>query len=310
MYDIVIIGAGPAGLTAGIYAARARMNTALIEKAAPGGQALTSETIENYPGMPFGIAGPDLMTKMAEQAREFGLDVMSEEAVEIVQGPEGQKVAKMKDGKEYASLAIIVASGAQPRKLEAPGEEELRGKGVSYCATCDGPLFKDRDVVVVGGGDTAVEEALFLSKFARYVTIVHRRDRLRAARILQERVESNPNIDFIWNSQVTEILGKEKVEGVKVKDVQTGGQNYVPCWGLFISVGLQPNTKFLKGIVDMDEDGYIITDEKMKTSCDGIYACGDCRKKLLRQVVTACGEGATAAVAAQRYVEELKGVCV
>ena len=302
-YDIIIIGGGPAGLTAGIYASRGRMKTLLIERLAPGGQAALTEIIENYPGFPEGILGSKLMEKLKEQTTKTGLEIISGEVTEI----EMKKIIKTKD-KEYKALAIIVASGAQPQKVGISGEDRLLGKGVSYCATCDGPLFKDRDVVVVGGGDSAVEEALFLTKFAKKVTLIHRRERLRAAKILQERALANKKIEFIWDSVVTEILGKEGVEGVRVKNKKTKEEKEIPCQGVFISIGIIPATEFLKGLTNMDEKGYLLTDEDMKTSREGIYACGDCRKKLLRQIITACGEGALAAFAAARYVEELKGI--
>ncbi len=303
-YDIIIIGGGPAGLTAGIYASRARMRTLLIERLAPGGQAALTEIIENYPGFPEGILGPKLMEKMREQAIKTGLGIISGEVTEI----EVKKgIVKTKDRKHKA-LAIIIASGAHPQKLGVLGEDRLLGKGVSYCATCDGPLFKEQDIVVVGGGNSAVEEALFLTKFAKKVILIHRRDRLRAAKILQGRVLANERIEFILDSVITEILGKEGVNRVKVKNKKTGEEKEIPCQGVFISIGIIPATEFLKGLINMDEKGYLLTDEDMKTSQEGIYACGDCRKKLLRQIITACGEGALAAFAATKYVEELKGM--
>jgi len=303
-YDIIIIGGGPAGLTAGLYASRARMRTLLIEKLSPGGQAALTEIIENYPGFPEGILGPKLMEKMKEQAIKTGLEIISGEVTEI----EVKKgIIKTKD-REHKTLAIIIASGAHPQKLGVLGEDRLLGKGVSYCATCDGPLSKGQDIVVVGGGDSAVEEALFLTKFARKVTLIHRRDRLRAAKILQGRALANERIEFIWDSVVTEILGKEGVNRVKMKNKKTGEEKEIPCKGVFISIGIIPATEFLKGLINMDEKGYLLTDEDMKTSVEGVYACGDCRKKLLRQIITACGEGALAAFAATKYVEELKGM--
>lgn len=303
-YDIIIIGGGPAGLTAGIYASRARMKTFLIEKLSLGGQAALTEIIENYPGFPQGIPGPELMRKMKEQAIKIGLEIISEEVIEI---EVKKRVVKTKD-REYKASAIIVASGTQPRKLGILGEDRLLGKGVSYCATCDGPLFKGQDIVVVGGGDSAVEEVLSLTKFAKKVTLIHRRERLRATRILQERALANEKIEFVWDSVVTEILGKEGVDGIRVKNKKTEEEKEIPCTGVFVSIGIVPATKFLRGLVDMDKEGYIPTDENMKTSVDGVYACGDCRKKLLRQIITACGEGALAAFAATKYVEELKGM--
>jgi len=310
IYDAIIIGGGPAGLTAGIYLSRARMNTLLIEKALPGGQVILTEVIENYPGFPHGIAGPELMQKMEEQAVGFGLKIEygEVEEIRIKEGKEDKvRIVKI-NNKEYKTLTIILASGAEASKLEVPGEEELRGRGVSYCATCDAPFFKDQKIVVVGGGDTAIEEALYLTKFVREVTIIHRRDRLRATKILQERVFANKKINFAWDSVVTKILGNEKVEGVLVQNKKTGEEREISCQGVFVFMGNIPNSKFLKELVELGKKGYILTDDNMMTSQEGIYACGDVRRKLLRQVVTACGEGATAAFAAQKYIEELKGV--
>jgi len=310
IYDAIIIGGGPAGLTAGIYLSRARMGTLLIEKAMPGGQAILTEIIENYPGFPHGIAGPELMQKMEEQAVRFGLKIEYGEAakVRIKEGKEDKvKIVKI-NNKKYRTLTIILASGAEASKLEVPGEEELRGRGVSYCATCDAPFFKDQKIVVVGGGDTAIEEALYLTKFVREVTIIHRRDRLRATKILQERVFANKKINFAWDSVATKILGKEKVEGVLIQNKKTAEKREISCQGVFVFVGNVPNSKFLNEIIKLDQKGYILTDGNMMTSQEGIYACGDVRKKLLRQVITACGEGATAAFAAQKYIEKLKGI--
>ena len=306
-YDAIIIGGGPAGLTVGIYLSRARMDTLLIEKAMPGGQAILTEIIENYPGFPHGIAGPELMQKMEEQAVRFGLKIEYGETEEVKVKKDKVKIVKI-NNKEYRTLTIILASGAEASKLEVPGEEELRGRGVSYCATCDAPFFKHQKIVVVGGGDTAIEEALYLTKFVWEVTIIHRRDRLRATKILQERVFANKKINFAWDSVVTKILGKEKVEGVLIQNKKTGEEKEIPCQGVFVFVGNVPNSKFLNKVVKLDQKGYIFTDDNMMTSQEGIYACGDVRKKLLRQVVTACGEGATAAYAAQKYIEEIKGV--
>ena len=310
MYDAIIIGGGPAGLTAGIYLGRARMSTLLIEKALPGGQAILTEIIENYPGFPLGITGPELMQKMEEQAVGFGLKIEYGEVAEInIKEGKENKVKMVKiNNQEYKTLAIILASGAEASKLEVPGEEELRGRGVSYCATCDAPFFKDQKIVVVGGGDTAIEEALYLTKFVREVTIIHRRDRLRATKILQERVFANKKINFTWDSVATKILGKERVKGVLIQNKKTGEEKEIFCQGVFVFVGNVPNSKFLNDIIKLDKKGYILTDNNMMTSQEGIYACGDVRKKLLRQVVTACGEGATAAFAAQKYIEEIKGI--
>ena len=307
IYDAIIIGGGPAGLTAGIYLSRARMDTLLIEKALPGGQAILTEIIENYPGFPHGIAGPELMQKMEEQAVRFGLKIEYGEVEEVKIKEDKVKIVRI-NNQEYKTLTIILASGAEASKLEVPGEEELRGRGVSYCATCDAPFFKHQKIVVVGGGDTAIEEALYLTKFVWEVTIIHRRDRLRATKILQERVFANKKINFAWDSVVTRVLGNEKVEGVLIQNKKTGEEKEIPCQGVFVFVGNIPNSNFLKKLVKLGEKGYILTDDNMMTSQEGIYACGDVRKKILRQVVTACGEGATASFAAQKYIEEIKGV--
>ncbi|MEA1939444.1 MAG: thioredoxin-disulfide reductase [Candidatus Caldatribacteriota bacterium] len=307
IYDAIIIGGGPAGLTAGIYLSRARMDTLLIEKNLPGGQVIITEIIENYPGFPHGIAGPELMQKMEEQAVQFGLKIEYGEVTEIKIKEDKVKIVRI-NNQEYKTLTVILASGAEASKLEVPGEEELRGRGVSYCATCDAPFFKHQKIVVVGGGDTAIEEALYLTKFVWGATIVHRRDRLRATKILQERVFANKKINFAWDSVVTRVLGKEKVEGVLIQNKETGEEKEIPCQGVFVFVGNIPNSNFLKELVKLDKKGYILTDDNMMTSQEGIYACGDVRKKILRQVVTACGEGATAAFAVQKYIEEIKGV--
>jgi len=312
-YDIIIIGGGPAGLTAGLYTARAKMKTLLLEKVDPGGQAALAWAIENYPGFPEGIDGPELMGRVRKQAERYGLEIKSGEVVKVSVSSEDErskrKVEKIINtrGEEYKTVALIVATGTRPKKLGVPGEERLIGRGVSYCATCDGPLFKNRKVVVVGGGDAAVEEALFLSRFAEMTSLIYRRDELRATKIMRERAASNPKLGFISKSVVTEVLGETEVEGVRVRNVETGKDLTLEAKGVFVHIGNIPNTAFLKGIVEMDEEGFIVTNENMETSVSGIYACGDVRKKLLRQVVTACGEGATAGVAAGQYVQKWKG---
>jgi len=308
IYDTIIIGGGPAGLTAGIYLSRARMNTLLLEKMSPGGQAILTEIIENYPGFPNGISGPELMQNMEKQAVGFGLQIKYGEVIEVKNDEKSKiKIVKTED-QEYRTLSIIIASGAEARKLNIPGEEKFTGRGVSYCGTCDAPFFKDKKIVLVGGGDTAIEEALYLSKFAREITVIHRRDRLRATKILQERIFSNQVINFSWNSIPLRIEGTNKVEGIFLKDTKTKQGKEIICDGVFIFVGYLPKTNFLKNIIQLDDKGYIHTDDSMMSSVEGIYACGDVRSKILRQVITACGEGATAAFAAQRYVEDLKGI--
>ncbi len=310
VYDIVIIGGGPAGLTAGIYASRASLRTLLIEGASSISQITVTDTIENYPGMPEGIGGFDLVERFKKQALQFGLEITSEDVTGIAKtrwdSTEGWKVTSA--GRDYEALAVIVATGAYWRKLGVRGEDVFIGKGVSYCATCDGPLYRNRDVVVIGGGDAAVQEAIFLTNFARKVTIVHRRNRLRATKALEKRAFANSKIDFAWNSVVEEISGGNVVEKVKIRDINSPDMGReIPVHGVFIFIGLTPKTEIVHGIVDLDDAGYIVVNRDMQTSAKGVFAGGDCISKLLRQVVTACGDGATAAASAQHYVEELKG---
>lgn len=300
IYDTIIIGGGPAGLTAGIYATRAGLKTLLLEKFAIGGQALLTEKVENYPGFSEPITTAELMKNMEKQAQRFGVEIIIEEVNNIA----CQKETILINNK-YETLSVIIATGVKPAKLNVKGEEELIGRGISYCATCDGPFFTNKEVVVIGGGDTAIKEAIFLTKFANKVKVVHRRDRLRATKILQDEAKTNKKIEFIWDSEVVNILGKEKVEGVIIKNSKTGELNKLACNGLFIFIGNKPNTEFLKGIVELDKDGYIITDENMRTSKKGIFAAGDCRAKTLRQIITAVSDGAIAAFAAQHYIEEV-----
>ena len=304
MYDLIIIGGGAAGLTAGMYASRGGLKTILFEKGIAGGLALTTEVIENYPGFSNDISGIKLMEAMAEQAKRFGVEIVTDNIVKITE----QKVITTQKAKSYKAQAVIIAAGANPEKLGIPGEKKLTGKGVSYCATCDGPLFKGKDVAVVGGGNTAIEEALFLTKYTNKVTVIHRRNALRADKILRDRAISNPKIDFFWQTKVSEIIGNDKLDRIKIENVISREIKEIYPKAIFIYVGFEPNTGFLKGVVGMDKDGYIITDENMKTSVEGIYACGDCRKKMLRQIVTACSEGAIAAVAALRYLETLSKI--
>jgi thioredoxin reductase (NADPH) len=310
VYDIVIIGGGPAGLTAGIYASRASLRTLLIEGASSISQITVTDIIENYPGMPEGIGGFELIERFKKQALQFGLETASEDVIGIAKtnwgNTEGWRVTSA--NRDYEALAVIVATGAYWRKLGVPGEEVFIGKGVSYCATCDGPLYRNRDVVVIGGGDAAVQEAIFLTNFARKVTIVHRRNRLRATKALEKRAFANSKIDFAWNSVVEEISGGNVVEKVKIRDAKSPDiGREIPVHGVFIFIGLTPKTDLVRGIVDLDDGGYIIVDADMQTSTKGIFAGGDCIRKGLRQIITACGDGATAAASAQHYVEELKG---
>ncbi len=309
IYDVVIIGGGPAGLTAGIYAARAGFKALLIRGASTVSQITATDRIENYPGIVGGIAGFELVENFINQARQFGLEITDYDVTRITKAPSGDlpgwEIAA--DGKTYRTLSLIAATGANWRKLGVPGEESFIGRGVSFCATCDGPFYRGLEVAVIGGGDTAIQEALFLTNFARKVTVIHRRDRLRATAILRDRAQKNAKIEFLWDSVVEEIRGDKMVGGLLVKNLKTGSLTELPAEGVFIFVGLNPNTELLKGIVDLDKSGYILTDQDMKTSAAGIFAAGDCIRKTLRQVVTACGDGATAAFSAQHYVEALKG---
>ncbi|MEN8245529.1 MAG: thioredoxin-disulfide reductase [Thermodesulfobacteriota bacterium] len=302
-YDLVIIGGGAAGLTAGIYASRARLNTVLIEKAAPGGQILLTDWIENYPGFPEGLAGHALVQQMTEQAKKFGLQIASGE-VGSINYSEPVKKIHLGD-KTITTYAIIIATGASFRKLGIPGEDRFYGKGVSSCATCDAPFYKDRVVVAVGGGDTAVQESLYLTKFAKKVYLVHRRDKLRATKILQERVLCNEKIEILWNHVPTKVDGFFNVDKVGLKNVKTGEESTLPADGCFIWIGITPNGSFLDNGIKVDESGFLLTDENMVTSVPGIFAAGDVRHTPLRQVATAVGDAAIAAISAERYIESI-----
>ncbi|QGP91801.1 Thioredoxin reductase [Neomoorella glycerini] len=302
-HDLLIIGGGPAGLTAALYGARGGLDTVVLEMGAPGGQAGQTDRIENYPGFPEGINGMELAMKFAEQAQRFGarIEMTTVQRVEL-----NGEIKKVFTGSgEFTARAVIIASGAHPRPLGVPGEEEFRGRGVSYCATCDGAFFRDKKVAVVGGGDSAVEEALFLTRFASQVTIIHRRDALRATKVLQERARDNPKISFHWNTVVTGIMGREKISSLELKDVKSGVTREEAFDGVFIFIGLEPNTGFLKGALTLDSQGYIITRENLATSIPGVFAAGDVRAKDFRQVSTAVGDGAVAAMAAERYLAGL-----
>ncbi len=301
--DLVIVGGGPAGLTAYIYAARARLRTLLVEKFSPGGQILNTDRVENYPGFPEGISGAELMERFLAQARNLGLEPLLDEATGLTQDGDLYLV-HLGSGETLVSPTVIVATGAGPKRLGVPGERELTGKGVSYCATCDGPFFRDEVVAVVGGGNTAVQESVFLTRFARKVYLIHRRDQLRATRILQERAFADPKIEFVWNSVVTEILGEDKVQGVRIKNVKTGEERVLEVGGVFIFIGIRPHTEWLEGVLALDEGGFIITDAEMRTSLPGVFAAGDVRAKSCRQIVTAVGDGATAAYMAELYLLE------
>ena len=301
-YDLVIIGAGPAGLTAGIYAARARMKVLLLEKAAPGGQIIVTDWIENYPGFPEGISGFDLAEKMKKQAEDLGLQIELAEVKSLNLSEETKEIV-LKD-RSITTKALILASGASPRKLGI-GEDRYMGKGISFCATCDAPFFRDKTVVAIGGGDTAVQESIFLTKFVKKVYLVHRRDELRATKILQERAFANDKIEFVWDSVATGVDGFFGIEGVSVKNLKTGEESVIKADGCFIWVGILPNTEFIQESVKTDEWGFILADAKMQTNVPGVYAAGDVRDTPLRQVSTAVGDGAVAAVSAEHYIENL-----
>jgi len=309
IYDVVIIGGGPAGFTAGLYAARASLQALVIEGATTLSQITMTDLVENYPGMPEGIDGFTLVQRFRNQAEKFGLEIKQADVTALVKEERGGKeIWKVAAGDtDYAALSVIVATGANWRRIGVPGEDRFAGKGVSYCATCDGPFYRNKEVVVIGAGDTAIQEALFLSHLVRKVTIVHRRNRLRATKCLQDRALADRKIHFILESVVEEITGEDFVQGVKIKNLQTGEVQDLATDGVFVFIGIHPNTEILRNLVELDKDGYILADVNMQTSAKGIYAAGDCTRKLLRQVITACGDGATAAYAAQLYVEELKG---
>lgn len=306
-YDVVIIGAGASGLTAGIYCGRAGLKTVVLEKTGVGGQVLKADVIENYPGFPDGVSGFELIEKIKRQAEKFGVEFVNEDVSEIgLRNQNHSFQVNTNRDMGYVAKAIIVATGATPKKLGIKGEVEFYGKGISYCATCDGPLFKNKEIIVIGGGDAAVGEAAYLTRFVKKVTLLHRRDSLRASKILQDRLLNNNKIEVKRDCIPIEILGVDRIEGVKVKDVKTNKQQEIPASGIFIYVGVEPNTGFLKGMVELDKEGFIITDEHMKTSINGIFACGDARKNTLKQIVTSCAEGAKAAYSCIHYIEELK----
>ncbi len=302
-YDLVIIGGGPAGLTAGIYASRARLNVLMLEKLVPGGQIIVTDWIENYPGFPKGLPGADLVEKFIEQAKGFGLKIETGEVVSLDLSGPVKKIALEKT--TITARAVVIATGASPKKLGADKEENFLGRGISTCATCDAPFFKDGVVAAVGGGDTAVQESLYLTKFVKKVYLIHRRDQLRAARILQERAFSNNRIEFIWNSVVTGFDGLFNLEKVSVQNVKTGETQQLDVEGCFVWVGIQPNTRLVGNALKLDDAGFIAVNARMETSAPGVFAAGDVRSTPLRQVATAVGDGAIAATSAAHYIESL-----
>ncbi|MCX6357128.1 MAG: FAD-dependent oxidoreductase [Candidatus Aureabacteria bacterium] len=333
IYELIIIGAGPAGLAAGVYAARDRLDCLLIERESPGGQLLLSADIANYPGVQGPLTGIELAGRMRNHAESFGLEIREGEvgAIDRAGGlfnvrigeSKGTRAEGTKEGAmertpkcaprgshtinieqcSFKARAIIVASGSSYRKLGVPGEDRLRGRGVSYCGSCDGPLFRDKRVVAVGGGDSAIEEALFLTRFVSGATVVHRRDRLRAHRGLQQRAFNNKKISFAWDSVVKEIRGEQRVQGVLVENVRDGATQELPCEGVFIFVGSVPNSAFLRGVIELDGSGYVVTDINMHASTPGIFAAGDVRKDSVRQVASSAGDGVTAVIQVERYLD-------
>ena len=300
--DVVVVGAGPGGLTAALYASRANLKTVILEKGMPGGEINNTADVENYPAYPK-ISGPELANKFYETAMAFGAQHSTENVQEIEVDEQLKRVITSKI--IYEAPVVILATGSYHRKLEVPGEEEMAGQGVSYCAVCDGFFFRNKQVVVVGGGDSAVEEGIYLTQFAEKVTIIHRRDELRAQKILQDRAFSNEKIEFIWDTVVEEIQGQAGVSAVKLRNRQTGQESSLPCDGVFIYIGLLPNSDLVKGLGVCDEEGWVITNEKMETTVPGLFAVGDVRQTPLRQIATAVGDGSHAGHMAYQYIQSL-----
>jgi len=299
-YDVVIIGGGPAGLTAGIYTARARLRSLLIEKAVTGGLIVNAGLVENYPGFPQGISGVELTDSMNQQAVKFGMETLLAEVTGLELKGE-QKIVKTTEG-DIVAKAVIIASGSGRVKMDVPGEEEFTGRGVAYCAICDAYFYKDLPVAVVGGGNAAINEALDLSKFAAKVTVIHRRQELRATRILQEKAFADPKIEFLWDTVVEAIEGEDVVKRIRLRNVRTGEKSVMDISGIFVAIGFKPDTDYLKGVLSLDANGAIITNEKMETGVPGIFAAGDIRSSSIRQVVAGAGDGAVAAIYAERYI--------
>lgn len=299
-YEVIIIGGGPAGLSAGLYTSRDRLRSLLIERGPPGGQITNAELVENYPGFAQGISGLELGQLIHQQATRYGLETLQAEATGLEL--EGEKRVVITTKGKFSAKALIIASGSERSKLGIAGEEELTGKGVSYCATCDGPFFKDSTVAVVGGGNAAITEALHLAKFASRVKVIHRRHELRATRILQEKAQAEPKIEFLWDTKVEGIEGKDRVKRLNLSNAKSGEKSNLDVAGVFVAVGLKPNTNYLKGVLPLDDAGYIITNEKMETKIPGVFAAGDVRLNSARQAITAAGDGATAAVFVEKFL--------
>ncbi|OLC83718.1 MAG: thioredoxin-disulfide reductase [Thaumarchaeota archaeon 13_1_40CM_3_50_5] len=303
-YDVLIIGSGPAGYTAGVYTSRSKLSTLIISGTLPGGQLMTTSEVENYPGFPNGIFGPELMMNMRQQAERFGAIVVDDEVISV--DFKKRPFTIKTHSENYTAEAAIICTGASPRKLGIAAEQQFSGRGVSYCATCDGPFFKGEDIVVVGGGDTALEEATFLTKFGKSVKVVHRRETLRASKILQEKALENPKIEFLWNNVVSDIKGDKKVATVLVKNITSGKEKRLNAGGLFVAIGHEPNTAIFKGQLELDDKGYILLKDHTKTSVEGVFAAGDVHDHRYRQAVTAAGFGCMAAIDVERWLSERK----
>jgi thioredoxin reductase (NADPH) len=301
-FDVIIIGAGPAGYTAAIYTSRAKRDTLIISGILPGGQLMLTTEVENYPGFADGILGPELMTTMRKQTERMGTTIIDDEVVNVDFRRKPFKVLTYSE--EYEADAVIISTGASPRKLGAKGEQEFSAKGVSYCATCDGPFFKNQEIVVAGGGDSAMEEAIFLTKFAKNVHVIHRKDKLRASKIMQDRAFKNNKIMFHWNSVIEEIKGNEKVNQIMIRDVTTNHQKAMDVGGLFVAIGHEPNTKLFKGQIELDNQGYIVLKNHTQTNIEGVFAAGDVHDHKYRQAVTAAGFGCMAAIDVDKYLSE------
>ncbi len=303
IYDVIIIGSGPSGYTAAIYAARANLSVLMFQGYQVGGQLMLTSDVENYPGFEEGILGPSMMEKFEAQARRFGTEMIPEDVISVDFSHRPFTITA--DSGEYQARAVIISTGASAKWLGLPSEQRLQGRGVSACATCDGFFFKNKDVAVIGGGDTAMEEAIFLTRYANHVIVIHRRDTLRASKIMQDRAFKNPKISFIWDTEVTEVLGEDEVTGLRLHNVKTNQESTLPVQGFFLAIGHQPNTELFKGILDMDSIGYIVPVEHTMTNIPGVFAAGDVTDHRYRQAVTAAGDGCRAAIDAERWLESL-----